>query len=84
MDDTITILRQLLKWRSMGDDVALATVINTWGSAPRRTGSVMCINSEMAFEGSVSGGCVETAVIEQALSVIKIRKQPAAGIWCQR
>ena len=71
MDDTIAILKQLLNWRSNGDDVALATVINTWGSAPRRTGSVMAINSRMEFQGSVSGGCVETAVIEQALAVLK-------------
>lgn len=71
MNDTITILKQLLEWRSKGDGVALATVIKTWGSAPRRTGSTMCINSKMEFQGSVSGGCVETVVIEQALSVIK-------------
>ena len=74
MDDTIDILKQLLEWRSNGEDVALATVINTWGSAPRRTGSTMCINSKMEFQGSVSGGCVETAVIEQALNVIKSRQ----------
>ena len=74
MDDTIDILKQLLEWRCKGEDVALATVINTWGSAPRRTGSTMCINSKMEFQGSVSGGCVETAVIAQALDVIKSRQ----------
>ena len=71
MDDTISILKQLLAWHSNGDGVVLATVINTWGSAPRRTGSTMCINSSMEFQGSVSGGCVETAVIEHASAVIK-------------
>ncbi len=70
MDDTVTILETLLEWYSQGEGVALATVIKTWGSAPRRAGSTMCINSKMEFQGSVSGGCVETAVIEQALTVI--------------
>lgn len=71
MDDNVKILKQLLEWRSDGDGVALATVIKTWGSAPRRAGSSMCINSQMKFQGSVSGGCVETAVIQQALEVIE-------------
>ena len=64
------LLDQIEIWLKNGQSVVLATVIKTWGSAPRRTGSTMCINSKMEFQGSVSGGCVETAVIEQALTVI--------------
>jgi len=71
MDDAVTIIKQVLAWRSEGHSVALATVIKTWGSAPRRIGSMMCINTQMQFEGSVSGGCVETAVIDQAINTIK-------------
>ena len=73
MDDTISILNQLLEWRLKGHQTAMATVIKTWGSAPRRTGSTMAINDQMAFQGSVSGGCVETAVIEQALAAIRTK-----------
>jgi len=58
------------RWLERGHDVALATVIRTWGSAPRGPGSVMCISDAGDFEGSVSGGCVETAVIEEARGVL--------------
>ena len=51
-------------WREAGLGVALATVVRTWGSAPRQPGSQMCINEHGDFTGSVSGGCVEAAVIE--------------------
>ncbi len=49
-----------------GDDVVLATVVRTWGSAPRQAGSQMCIDEHGHFVGSVSGGCVEGAVIQEA------------------
>ena len=71
MDDSISIIKLALDWKSAGRNVALATVIKTWGSAPRRMGSIMCIDADMQFEGSVSGGCVETAVIDQAMETIK-------------
>ncbi len=71
MDDSLKVMKQALEWCSNGRNVALATVIKTWGSAPRRVGSMMCIDTEMQFEGSVSGGCVETAVIDQAINSIK-------------
>ncbi len=71
MDDSISILKQTLEWKAQDQQVALATVVKTWGSAPRRSGSMMCINSNLEFQGSVSGGCVETAVIDQAMTVIK-------------
>lgn len=57
-------------WHEQGRVVALATVIETWGSAPRPVGSHLVIDGEGNFQGSVSGGCVEGAVIAEAADVI--------------
>ncbi len=57
-------------WAGRGRKVALATVVETWGSAPRPVGSHLVIDGEGNFHGSVSGGCVEGAVVSEALDVI--------------
>jgi xanthine/CO dehydrogenase XdhC/CoxF family maturation factor len=64
------ILRAAEEWRKSGRGVALATVVETWGSAPRPIGSNLVIDSEGNFLGSVSGGCVEGAVVTEAMEVI--------------
>jgi xanthine/CO dehydrogenase XdhC/CoxF family maturation factor len=64
-----SILKTALTWHDAGTAVALATVIKTWGSSPRPAGSNLVIAADGAFEGSVSGGCVEGAVIHAAKEV---------------
>lgn len=68
---TDTILEIAGNWKSAGRIVALATVIDTWGSAPRPVGSHLVIDSDGNFEGSVSGGCVEGAVVAEAIEVLE-------------
>lgn len=65
-----TLLDQIEVWFEGGRSVALATVIKTWGSSPRPAGSMMAISDQGEIWGSVSGGCVESAVIGSALEVI--------------
>lgn len=68
--DDLTALVTAAGWRRAGHDVAIATVIETWGSAPRRTGSHLVIRDDGLFEGSVSGGCVEGDVITEAQALL--------------
>lgn len=64
------VLAAALGWRDAGTGVALATVVSTWGSAPRLPGAQMAVTADGRFAGSVSGGCVEGAVIEAAQACI--------------
>lgn len=66
-NDELNIAEQ---WLGDGKKVAIATVVETWGSAPRPVGSHLVIDGEGNFEGSVSGGCVEGAVVAEAMGVI--------------
>ena len=65
------VLRTALAWHDAGRPIALSTVVKTWGSSPRPAGSILVITADGAFEGSVSGGCVEGAVIHAAKEVIE-------------
>ena len=57
-------------WRKSGKGVALATVVATWGSSPRPVGSQLAVSDKQEMEGSVSGGCIEGAVVLEAQKVI--------------
>ena len=64
------ILQAAEAWQKEGHGVALATVVETWGSAPRPAGSHLVIDGDGNFHGSVSGGCVEGAVVSEAMDVM--------------
>ena len=70
IDETNDPLAIAEAWHDAGRSVAVATVIETWGSAPRPVGSHLVIDSEGNFHGSVSGGCVEGAVVTDAMDVL--------------
>ena len=65
------ILDEAKDWIAAKQKVILATVIQTWGSSPRPVGSRMIINNSGDFSGSVSGGCVESAVVRECLGLLK-------------
>ena len=65
------ILEEAISWIESGQQVALATVVQTWESSPFQIGSKMIINEKGNFLGSVSGGCVETNVITECLELIQ-------------
>ncbi|MBM3535224.1 MAG: XdhC family protein [Alphaproteobacteria bacterium] len=65
------VLATAAAWKAEGRKVALATVVTTWGSSPRPEGSQLAIDETGAFVGSVSGGCIEGAVIKEGLAAMK-------------
>ncbi|MEO9874619.1 MAG: XdhC family protein [Anderseniella sp.] len=67
----VSLLKTANDWVREGRRVALATVIETWGSAPQPVGSQLVIDADGNFEGSVSGGCVEGAVVTEAQDAIE-------------
>lgn len=64
------VLEQLRRWQDGGQPVAVATVVSTWGSSPRPVGSQLGVNGAGEMVGSVSGGCIEGAVVKEALEVM--------------
>jgi xanthine/CO dehydrogenase XdhC/CoxF family maturation factor len=64
------VLEQLRSWQDAGKRVAVATVVSTWGSSPRPVGSQLGISEQGEMVGSVSGGCIEGAVVKEALEVM--------------
>ena len=68
------ILDEAKDWLESKQQVVLATVIETWGSSPRQVGSRMIVNEKGDFSGSVSGGCVESAVVRECLNILKENK----------
>ncbi len=67
------VLNEAAKWREAGKNVALATVVSSWGSSPRPSGSQLAVSDDGTFVGSVSGGCIEGAVVTEALDVMKTK-----------
>ncbi len=65
------VLETAAAWLKDGHKVALGTVVKTWGSAPRPAGSQIAVRDDGAFVGSVSGGCIEGAVIEGAQAAMR-------------
>ena len=65
------VLANAHSWRAAGKLVAVATVVTTWGSSPRPVGSQLAVDSDGLMVGSVSGGCIEGAVVTQAMEVME-------------
>ena len=65
------ILEEAYDWVQAKRKVVLVTVVQTWGSSPRQTGSRMIVNENGDFSGSISGGCVESSVVRECIELIK-------------
>jgi xanthine/CO dehydrogenase XdhC/CoxF family maturation factor len=70
MGEIEDVLSQAAQWRGSGEEVALATVTETWGSSPRPAGSQMAVTRSGKMAGSVSGGCIEGAVADAAMRTL--------------
>jgi xanthine dehydrogenase accessory factor len=68
------IIQTVNEWLRQGRQIALATVVDTWGSSPRQASARMAITADMAMVGSVSGGCVETAVVQEAVDCLATQR----------
>lgn len=64
------LLERAVEWRKEGRKVAIATVVSTWGSSPRPAGSHLVVDDRGNMLGSVSGGCIEGAVVKEAMEVM--------------
>src|SRR5438093_4746068 len=73
------VLSELNDWTKEGEEIALATVVETWGSSPRPLGSKMAVTRSGKMAGSVSNGCIEGAVFEEAQKVLKSGKPKIAA-----
>jgi len=71
LNEADDVLGQARRWRDAGKGVALATVVVTWGSSPRPVGSQLAVSDTQEMVGSVSGGCIEGAVVGEAQQVIR-------------
>lgn len=71
MTITNPLMEQATSWADNGLGLALATVVDTWGSSPCPPGSQMVVSSHADFAGSVSGGCIETSVVSECLEIIR-------------
>ena len=68
------VLNEAMSWQKTGKKVAIATVVSSWGSSPRPPGSQVAVSEDGTFVGSVSGGCIEGAVVTEAIEVMKTGK----------
>ena len=69
---TVEVLEDLVRWGAQGKRAAIARVVGTEGSSPREPGATMAVNELGEVSGSVSGGCVEGAVVEEALALMGV------------
>ena len=78
--ETEDVMSTAAMWRAAGEQVAVATVTETWGSSPRPAGSQMAVTKSGKMAGSVSGGCIEGAVADAAMKTIEFGVAATAGL----